>query len=204
MQLCSSRKLTCFLDIKGYKKCVSGVQVLAPMTSRKGLIPIFWSHLDLSDVSFTGQFFRLLRVVLTHILPGSFSHCISHFFYFHTVFATFLHSFQNFHPCPPSFHLPFNRCSVRMFIEPLDKQQTVFKWVSENMTWSPYQKYNLWFFLCDLCQDKFVYTDWCSPQKRDGWKPENREHKCDIMIYNKKYMLGLCPPVPGTKPLKPL
>lgn len=129
---------------------------------------------------------------------------------FHTVFpiffvfTLFFIISRTFTPALPSFHLPFNRCSVRMFIEPLGKWQTVFKWVSENITWSPYQKYNLWFFLCDLCQDKFVYADQCSPQKRDGWKPENREHKCDIMIYNKKYMLGLCPPVPGTKPLKPL
>lgn len=84
-------------DSENYKECISEVQVLALRPLEKGLIPLIWSHLDyvdLFDFSLKGQFFNYLRVVLTHILPGSSSHFISHFSCFHTVFPTLLHGFQ--------------------------------------------------------------------------------------------------------------
>lgn len=91
-------------DSENYKECISGVQVLVLWPLEKGLIPLIWSHLDyvdLFDFSFKGQFFKYLRVVLTHVLPGSFSHYISHFSCFHTAFPILLHDFQTFHPPAP-------------------------------------------------------------------------------------------------------
>ena len=58
-----------------------------------------------------------------------------------------------------------------------------------------------------------------TPQKKKKRKKRERKRKereweretmcdieivCDIVIYNKKYIFGLCPPVSGTELLKPL
>lgn len=205
----AENSLACILDSKEFKKCVSGVQDLALMNSWEG------SH---SSLLKSPELWRLVWWLIQRTVLQVFesdSHTCPPRKFFTLYFPLFLFSLY----LPLSFIVsrPFtttplpiisysfqHMCSIRTFIKHLSKWQTVFKWVSENITWSPCQKCNLWFFSDDLCQNKSVYPGQCFPEKRDGWKSENREYKCDFMICNKKYMLGLCAPVPGTKLLKPL
>lgn len=95
-------------DSENYKEYISEVQVLVLRPLEKGLISLIWSHLDyvdLFDFSLKGEFFNYLREVLTHVLPGSSSHFISHFSCFHTVFPTLLHGFQRPFTLPDHFIL---------------------------------------------------------------------------------------------------
>lgn len=95
-------------DSENYKEYISEVQVLVLRPLEKGLISLIWSHLDyvdLFDFSLKVEFFNYLREVLTHVLPGSSSHFISHFSCFHTVFPTLLHGFQRPFTLPDHFIL---------------------------------------------------------------------------------------------------
>lgn len=95
-------------DSENYKEYISEVQVLVLRPLEKGLIPLIWSlldYVDLFDFSLKGEFFNYSREVLTHVLPGSSSHFISHFSCFHTVFPTLLHGFQRPFTLPDHFIL---------------------------------------------------------------------------------------------------
>ena len=77
MQLCSGRELT---PSHSCSSCVWTVRIIRNVLTEsksqslwpvgRGLISLFWSHVDLSNFSFKGQFFKYLNAVLTHVLLG--------------------------------------------------------------------------------------------------------------------------------------